>query len=152
MTWTIRSIGDAEQNDYEGYTGAGTVPYYLDSTIDYVKYLVCQTSRFVSVAGRNISTDRFNTSLPRLSGCLRKASQYSRPVSPVDSNLCYLSRSSRVDWSKLMHATPYMCHALYATYTCYHIQLQKRSRVDLVSLVTLTTHPNEAGPRNRANR
>ena len=64
MTWTIRSIGDAEQNDYEGYTGAGTVPYYLDSTIDYVKYLVCQTSRFVSVAGRNISTDRLYTSLP----------------------------------------------------------------------------------------
>ena len=37
---------------------SGDEPYYINPTIDYVKYLVSQTKKQVNLHGRNISTDR----------------------------------------------------------------------------------------------
>ena len=43
---------------YAAKPTSGDGPYYINSTIDYVKYLVSQTKKQVNLRGRNISTDR----------------------------------------------------------------------------------------------
>ena len=48
---------------YAARPTSGDGPYYINSTIDHVKYLVSQTKRQVNLHGRNISTDRLYTSI-----------------------------------------------------------------------------------------
>ena len=74
----LKSLNDATKPftykavPYAGRPADGTGPYYLETTIDYVKYLVCQVSRFVSLVGRNISTDRLYTSIEQAKWLLKK--------------------------------------------------------------------------------
>ena len=42
---------------------SGQGPYYIKSTIDYVKYLVTETKEQQNLLGRNISTDPLYTSV-----------------------------------------------------------------------------------------
>ena len=42
---------------------AGDGPYYINATIDYVKYLVTETENTQTLKGRTISTDRLYTSI-----------------------------------------------------------------------------------------
>ena len=55
--YTFKSVPYAEKQT------CGDGPYYLNSTIDYVKYLVSQTKKQVNLHGKNISTDRLYTSI-----------------------------------------------------------------------------------------
>ena len=48
---------------YAAKPTSGDGPYYINSTIDYVKYLVRQTKKQVNLRGRNISTDHLYTSI-----------------------------------------------------------------------------------------
>ena len=57
---------------YAGKPEAGTGPYYLEQTLDYVKYLVRKTLEHVSLIGRNISTDRLYTSIAQAIWLLKK--------------------------------------------------------------------------------
>ena len=57
---------------YAGKPADGTGPYYLENTLDYVKYLVHEVSKFVSLVGRNISTDRLYTSITQALWWLKK--------------------------------------------------------------------------------
>ena len=66
----VKSLNDAELPfTYKtvpcaGRPEAGNGPYYIDSTENYVKYLVNETEKDISLKGRNISTDRLYTSIP----------------------------------------------------------------------------------------
>ena len=66
----VKSLNDAELPftyktvPYAGKPEAGDGPYYIDSTENYVKYLVNETEKDISLKGRNISTDRLYTSIP----------------------------------------------------------------------------------------
>ena len=48
---------------YAAKLTSGDGPYYINSTIDYVKYLVSQTKKQVNLHERNISTDCLYTSI-----------------------------------------------------------------------------------------
>ena len=48
---------------YAGKPTSENGPYYIEGTENYVKYLVNETKRNVSLIGRNISTDRLYTSI-----------------------------------------------------------------------------------------
>ena len=48
---------------YAGKPEKGEAPYYIDSTENYVRYLVNQTENNVELRGRNISMDRLYTSI-----------------------------------------------------------------------------------------
>ena len=48
---------------YAAKATSGDGPYYINSTINYVKYLVNQTKKQVNFRGKNISTDRLYTSI-----------------------------------------------------------------------------------------
>ena len=48
---------------YAGKPASENGPYYIEGTENYVKYLVNETKRNVSLKGRNISTDRLHTSI-----------------------------------------------------------------------------------------
>ena len=49
---------------YSGKPENGDGPYYIDNTEQYVKYLVNETEKDISLHGRNISTDGLYTSIP----------------------------------------------------------------------------------------
>ena len=48
---------------YAAKPKAGDGPYYLKSTIDYIKYLVIEMEVYQPITGRTISTDRLYTSI-----------------------------------------------------------------------------------------
>ena len=48
---------------YVDKSSSGNGPFYINATIDYVKYLVIQTKNQVNLKGRNISTDRLYTNI-----------------------------------------------------------------------------------------
>ena len=66
----MKSLNDAELPfayktvPYAGKPEAGYGPYYIDSFENYVKYLVNETEKDISLKGRNISIDRLYTSIP----------------------------------------------------------------------------------------
>ena len=66
----VKSLNDAEllftykTVPYAGKPETGDGPYYIDSTENYVKYLVNETEKDISLKGRNIYTDRLCTSIP----------------------------------------------------------------------------------------
>ena len=66
----VKSLSDAELPfTYKTVPNAGKpeaedCPYYIDSFENYVKYLVNETEKDISLKGRNISTDPLYTSIP----------------------------------------------------------------------------------------
>ena len=66
----VKSLNDArvpftyKAVPYSGKPENGDGPYYIDNTEQYVKYLVNETEKDISLHGRNISTDRLYTSIP----------------------------------------------------------------------------------------
>ena len=48
---------------YVDKSSSGKGPFYINATIDYVKYLVIQTKNQANLKGRNISTDRLYTNI-----------------------------------------------------------------------------------------
>ena len=65
----LKSLNDARFPNtykfvpYAAIPKAGDGPYYLKSTIDYVKYLVTKIEVDQPITGRTISTDRLYTSI-----------------------------------------------------------------------------------------
>ena len=66
----VKSLNDArvpftyKAVPYSGKPENGDGPYYIENTEQYVKYLVNETEKDISLHGRNISTDRLYTSIP----------------------------------------------------------------------------------------
>ena len=48
---------------YVDKASSGKGPFYINATIDYVKYLVIETKNQANLKGRNISTDRLYTNI-----------------------------------------------------------------------------------------
>ena len=65
----FKSINDArfpftyQATVYAGKPESGNGPYYIDKTENYIKYLVTQIEKDISLQGRNISMDRLYTSI-----------------------------------------------------------------------------------------
>ena len=48
---------------YAAKPSSGDSPFYINATIDYIKYQVTQTKNQINLKGRSISTDRLYTSI-----------------------------------------------------------------------------------------
>ena len=62
MKHVLHTLSNLYYNQVSAKPTSGDGPYYINSTIDCVKYLVSQIK---GVRGRNISTDRLYTSIER---------------------------------------------------------------------------------------
>ena len=133
----LKSLNDArfpyryKALSYAAKSTAGDGPFYISSTIDYIKNLVIRTKEQVRLNGRNISMDRLNTSV-EIANCLLK-----KNITIVET-----VRKGRVDFpeevfdTKNREVLSKTCHFEKDKISSYTVQTKSKGKKNVVILST----------------